>query len=268
MEDNTMVTDLDGVTKRYETWGVYDERLPKNEDLMREPPDEEFIKWMNVVQLEPIGMGEHDTQGFFIIFGRKRLKALRILSERQEVERLIDVCIFEHISYEDADILILLENNHRSSNELADYQILYQYLTSDPNPNYSVIGKKLGMTAGTVRALDNKWAPVPQWAIEAVLVGNMSKTTAVDVGKIKDKKTQKKLKKILDEEGTLPGSKVKEQKRAIQSDMLVEMDAKLFGGKTKVKEFFPRSDLENILKLLETKTKAEVTAYIESLLAS
>jgi hypothetical protein len=246
-----------------EVWGVYDNRLPDNVQITRTPPDDAFLESINEVQLQPIGIGIVDDQ-IQLLFGRKRLLALRMLSEKQEVERSIRVNIFYGLSSSDSYIISLLENNQRSSNEISDYESVRYFLHE--GLNYKEIAKATGMTVGTIKALDRKWADVPQWAVQGCLDGKIAPSTAIEVGRV-GTDVQKTLKKEYNKEGKLSGTRVKEEKRFIQQEQLATMSDSL-GLNVTVRDFYSRAELKDVLKIVKSQSKAKAVEYIQSLLNS
>lgn len=252
---------VDNIRKKTEVWFVMDERLPTNDKIVRTPPDDDFLNSIAEVQLQPIGICFNDQEGWKLGFGRKRILAIRKLYDEGTHDGMIDVTIFYGLSPSDAEILSLIENNHRSVNEIGDYSVISNMLKQ--GMDYKQIAHSIGIPLGTVKAIDRKWANVPKWAVDACLDGEIAPSTALEIGKVKPD-TQKVLKKELNDEGKLSAKRVKDEKKAIQNDTLVAMSPGLGFSQ---RDFYSRAELEEVRKILASGTKAKALEYIDSLLA-
>jgi ParB-like chromosome segregation protein Spo0J len=256
---NEFVTDI---------WECNDERLPKTEDIMREPPESSFV--MDIVdhgQLQPILMCHNDTDGWFLAFGRRRLLAIRQAFENNLMDGKIYVRVGEGLTRNDGHTFALVENAQRSANPISDYLAIRGLLFSKEVTSYKQIADRLHVSVSYVKQADEKYAHVPTWALEGVIAGTVAQGVAIEIGKLSPPK-QKEAKAILKEKGKITGGAVRDMRRVILQDTVSQV-TNLTGFETKsdgLRQFFNRDELESIQSLLaEGKTAAAKKALKELL---
>jgi ParB-like chromosome segregation protein Spo0J len=235
-----------------DVWHCNDPRLPKTEDIMREPPESSFV--MDIVdhgQLQPIMMCHNDADGWFLAFGRRRLLAIRQAFENSLVDGNVYVRIGEGLSKNDGNTFALVENAQRSGNPISDYLAIREMLFSKEFKSYEEIAQALHVSKAYVKNADEKYAHVPQWALEGVVAGNVAQGVAIAIGKLSVPK-QKEAKALLKKEGKITGGMIKDMRRAILQDTTSQVTA-LAGFDTKsdgLRQFFNRDELLPIQELL------------------
>jgi ParB-like chromosome segregation protein Spo0J len=254
----------------------YDDRLPKNEDLMRVPPEASFIS--DIIehgQLQPILMCHNDTDGWFIGFGRRRLMAIRAAYEMVDDagqhlhDGMVLVRIGEGLTKNDAAIFSLTENAQREANPISDYLAIRQLLFSKEVTSYEQIAQMLHMTKAYVKTADEKFARVPTWALEGVLNGTIALSTAIGIGKFQAPR-QKEVKKIFKDKGKITGGDLVDIRRAMQADSTAQVTS-LPGTAAQapdgLRQYFNRDELLEIKGLLENGAYVPAKKILAALLA-
>jgi len=235
-----------------ETWVLDDDRLPESKDVKRTPPDDAFMESIKEVQLEPVGIGYNKTDGYFLMFGRRRLLALRDLFERGEVKNEIDIRIFQDITKGDAARFTLIENAQRSNNPISDAIVIDNILKSDPNTTYKTVAESIGKSVTYVKKIYEKYGGCPKWTLTAILDGKMAISTAFALGKL-GKDTQAELKKQFNKNGKLTGAEVHDSRRAMQVASYAELIPQSMYNMDVKRNEFTRAELEQIRSLEELK---------------
>ena len=235
-----------------ETWALDDDRLPESKDVKRTPPDDAFMESIKEVQLEPVGIGYNKTDGYFLMFGRMRLLALRDLFERGEVKNEIDVRIFNNISDGDAARYALIENAQRSDNPISDAIAIDNILKSDPSATYKTIAESIGKPVTYVKKTYEKYGKCLEWTLTAILEGKMAISTAFALGKL-GKDTQEQLKKQFKKNGKLTGAEVHDSRRAMQVASYAELIPQSMYNMDVKRNEFTRAELEQVRSLEELK---------------
>lgn len=246
-------------------WQLNDPRLPTNDLITRVVPEADFIASMAEGQLHPITMGCTPEGEWRLIAGRRRLLAKRILAEANG-DNTIWVAVVEGVSHVEMDSLALQENAHRSSNPISDYLAIREILQTDRNATYKTIAAQIHATAAYVKCADLKFAEVPKWALEAVLDSKMAETTAIAVGKL-NKVRQKEAQQIIKETGKLPMSAIKTMKRAVQNSATASMMSLPGVQSTNKRQFFARTELEELSVLLEKSAYSNAKKLLAGLLS-
>ena len=251
-----------------DVWDCIDPRLPKTEDIMREPPESSFV--MDIVehgQLQPIMMCHNDTDSWFLAFGRRRLLAIRQAFENNLGDGKVFVRIGEGLSKNDGNTFALVENSQRSGNPISDYLAIREMLFSKEFHSYEDIAKVLHVSKAYVKQADEKYAHVPSWALEGVIAGSVAQGVAIQIGKLSPVR-QKEAKALLKKDGKITGGTIQNMRRAILADTTSKVTS-LVGFDTKTngkREFFNRDELIGIQELLASgKTGAAKKALKELL---
>ena len=173
----------------YENWHPNDDRLPV--EVNRAIPDFEFVK--TVVEFgvtTPILMGFNQTEGWFLVDGRKRLLASRILLDNGK-DITVPVRVVE-MTKEQGYYLTLIQNGQSSDNPMADYAAIQNILAVDKSSSINTIAKAIGKSSSEVKRIVDDYSGMPQWTIDAVLVNKIAEGIAIKVSRMKspnDKKT-------------------------------------------------------------------------------
>ena len=235
-----------------ETWALNDDRLPASTDIKRTPPDDAFMESIKEIQLEPIGIGQNNADEYFLMFGRKRLLALRDLYKRGMVENEVDVRIFYDISKGDAARYALIENAQRSDNPISDAIAIDDILKSDPNATYKTIAESIGKSVTYIKKTYEKYGGCPKWTLVAILDGKMAISTAFALGK-RGKDTQAELKKQFKKTGKLTGADVNAARRVAQTASYAQLMSKSMYEMDVKRNEFTRAELEQINSLEQLK---------------
>jgi len=251
-----------------DVWDCIDPRLPKTEDIMREPPESSFV--MNIVehgQLQPIMMCHNDTDGWFLAFGRRRLLAIRQAFENQLHDGKVYVRIGEGLSKNDGNTFALVENAQRSGNPISDYLAIREMLFSKEFKSYEEIAKVLNVSKAYVKQADEKYAHVPQWALEAVIEGIVAQGVAIQIGKLSTPK-QKEAKALLKKDGKITGGTIANMRRVILQDTTskVTVMAGFDTASNGKRQFFNRDELIEIQELLAGGKTAAAKKALKELL--
>lgn len=202
-------------------WKPFDERLPKKVD--REPPTNAFIESIRDIQLQPIGVGWNEKEGYFLMYGRKRLLAVRTLAENPEYKDIkIRVELFKGITKADALQYTVIENQHRSGNELTDYLSIKKMLRTPTLGTYDLIAEQLGLSVSIIRAIDQKYSNIPEWAIKAAVKGSIALGTAKKIGALKPD-TQEKVHEEFKKNGELTFNQVAQTQKAVYTNIMPEL---------------------------------------------
>ena len=196
-----------------EYWDFDDKRFPLTVD--REPPSKAFCDSMKERQLQPIGMGHNKTDGWFILWGRKRLLAC------QANKQPVMVIPIKNVSPEDAAKYSAYENMQRSGNPISDF-IAIKTLLAKPGATYETVAKSLGIPVTKVKVLEKDWHKVPDWILKEVQEGNIAPSTAKKLGSAKPS-IVKKLQKGYDPEVGITMSMVEQTTNVTLAELMPEM---------------------------------------------
>jgi hypothetical protein len=248
--------------KETKNWALDDSRLPTNENLKRTPPDEAFLESIKEVQLQPIGMGHKEDGTWTLMFGRKRLLALRMLYERGEGKNCIWVSIFEPVTQDQISYFTLQENNFRSPNPISDALAIIEIMERDHNITPSELGNKIGMTATEVKKTYNEFGMYPKWILTGFLEGTIALSTGrkfIHLGK----DVQASLKKKFNKEKKLTGTMVDEARRIMQTAQYVSIvPADVFNVNGFQRLSFARTELEPLLNLDPEQCKMKLQTLL------
>lgn len=238
-----------------ELWDPFDPRLPRDKDILREPPSPGFCESMLEDQINPITVGYNEKEGHFILAGRKRLLAQRINASTYD-DIKIKVIVLEGKTKKDIPLYSFTENHQRSDNEMTDYEAI-SALLKNRGTTYEDVAEQLCTTVASVKAIEKKWSNVPKWAIRAVVKGEMSKTAARKIG-AKGTDTQKVLEKTFKESGSLTVDEVDATERVYLADLMPQLIAE----PPKVIAVTLLDELENLVRSGSNKAALD---YIKSL---
>ena len=252
-----------------EWWDCDDPRLPLTKDIHRTNPDMEFVATMREGQWQPI-MVRHDSnmEQWYMSFGRKRLLACRILKEDSITSGKVWVRIEEGTA-QDAARDTLIENAQRSSNEIGDYLAIRHILMTDATATYESIGKSIGKVKGYVKHLDETYARVPGWALDATLAGDIkSYSVTVAIGKL-NKEQQATCKTELETNKKLPLKFIQDLNRFVKTQAAAAMfnTIKDQGNIPVGREFFNRNDMQALYTLMTNKKYNEALSLLDEYLA-
>jgi ParB-like chromosome segregation protein Spo0J len=256
-------------------WHCDDPRLPKNEDIMREPPESSFVN--DIIengQLQPILMCHNEQDGWFLAFGRRRLLAIRqaFAIKNDKGQPMHDGNVFvrigEGIQRNDGYIFALVENAQRNSNPISDYLAIRELLLMPGSKTFKEIATLMHVSVSYVKEADRKLCKVPTWALEGALNDTIKLSTAIGIGKFSTTK-QKEVKKLYTEKGKITGGDVKEIHRAIKNDMVAQIST-LTGMTTSIddnfRQYFNRDELLAIQVLLNEGKTVQAKKSLASLL--
>jgi ParB-like chromosome segregation protein Spo0J len=253
-----------------EKWQSDDERFPQGKDLIRTPPESEFVESIKEYgQLDAVMVGHNEKDGWFLIDGAKRLLAIRVLAELDPVVYgNVVVMIGEGITEGDGKTYSLLKNAQRSDNEFNAYAIIKHILKSDKQSTYKSIAETIHKPSGYVKKIAIRYAKVPDWALAAALDGKIAKATALKVGSF-TKGIQSECKKEFDASGKLTEKSASNKRRAIQKDMVMKMSPAMgFAQPTSKRQpFYPVKILDDLRVLLAEGKYPQAKKILEDLLS-
>lgn len=232
----------------YDLWDSSDKRLPSL--VEREPPSKAFCDSIKDIQLDPIGVGYNKKEGWFLIYGRKRLLACRHNKQKVKVQ------IFEGATKNDIAVLSHYENNHRSRNEVTDY-LSIRDLLKKPGNNYDIVANMLYISMATVKATEKKFHKVPDWVFPGIFDGSISISTAKKIGNAKAS-IQKKLEKLYAKEKRITFNEVAETTKVTFAELMP----------TLIKEppkVFSISSLNHLEELIQQEKYDEALKYIKEI---
>jgi hypothetical protein len=249
-----------------ELWHCNDERLPKNNEIQRTPPDKQFLDTLHDAndQLQPILVGCDFSGAWFLAFGRRRLLAIRHHFETGDGSGYIRVLVVKELSRDDAATIALIENAQRAINGVADYAAIRHLLMQALN--YGDIAKKIGKPKSYVATIDKKYSRVPQWALRATLDGKMAETTALQIGGFASKE-QEECRTKFEKDGKLSNEEANKVRRFIRQEMVVAMSPGLGFSQQYQTMVYPRADIEMIASLLTKQDYVGASNYVTTLLA-
>lgn len=245
---------------KIELWDPWDKRLP--EAVVREAPSLAFIEGMAEDQWSAIGVGHNREEGWFLMYGRKRLLAKRAIAadpEKYTIEQsAIKVEIFEGITKAEALKATVIENAHRSNNEVTTWQAIKEKMKEKDFASYEKVAEFFGLTIGQVKSYENKWHKVPDWAVQGVVDGGMSVSTARMIGH-SPMSVQKELKKSYKKDEGLTMAQVQETKHVTMKDFMPAAMIK------EPPRFVPMAEINKLLWVVENRPKKDVIDFIHSL---
>jgi ParB/RepB/Spo0J family partition protein len=163
--------------------------LPANELLISPTPSREFIQdIMDRGQLQPIHLNRVGHGKYYVIAGRRRIKAFRELAKIQPDEprwKVINALVVD-VSDEAAILGASAENNRRSINVLTDLQALDYLLSKNPSMTIPNLAKFSGMSQGTVKSRLKLKSLMPE-LLQGFIDGNMTSQTAEAASKLPSK---------------------------------------------------------------------------------
>lgn len=253
----------DTTNAKYEIWKCDDPRLPVSENIKRTPPESAFLDSMvDPGQMMPIGMAHFRDDNWDLIFGRKRLLAIRKLMEDGRLHGEIKVLIFENVEPQDIPALSMIENKQRSDNPLSEYMAIRAMLLQ--GFDYKAIAKAVGISVSSVKAADHKFATVPQWALEYSLNGMIAQGTAIEIGKCSTPKQSELLKQFADQGGKLTIEDVKQARRFIQNTATAQIMANNMS--TQPRSFYSREELLPVMEFLNDGKIEDAKDMLDTLL--
>ena len=176
--------------------------LPPNDELLSPEPTRDFVQDIEARgQMEPIHLNKQEDGSLFVVAGRRRIKAFRILAKAKP-EKYQTINAFVHsVEPGIAMMAVSAHNNKRSDNALSDLQALEYAYKMKPDASKAEISALTGIPIPRIdRRL--KLRKLPSEILEAFVDGKMTTTTAEKVSTMGDD-AQKKLKKILKENDKL-----------------------------------------------------------------
>ena len=154
--------------------------LPPNEELISPAPAREFVQDIYIRgQLQPIHLSKVSKGSYFVISGRRRIKAFRELQKMEPDNgkwKVMEALVVD--AKDEASILAAsASNNRRSDNVLTDLQALDYLLAKNPSISIPDMAKFSGMSQGTVksRLRLKKLDPI---LLQALIDGHMTAQTA------------------------------------------------------------------------------------------
>lgn len=239
-------------------WHCEDPRLPSNADMQRIPPDAAFLNDVAIHNvLQPIMMG-FDDKGepggageWFLVFGRKRLMAVRQLYKEERTDGYIWVREAV-VDPDNAHYLSMIENAQRSKNPISDYADIKHILTTDPSASYKSIAQAVGVPASYVKNLDQMYAKVPDWALKGALDDKIAESVLKELSRA-SKDQQKKAKEYYDEKENLPMSVLDGLKRLQKNEFSAQFAGSLVGNSVVTsasRVFIPRQEVQDVLDIL------------------
>ena len=247
-----------------EVWDCNDVRLPSNLEMNREMPDPGFITSLeNFGQLNPIIVAhEGAASGIYtLVAGRARLMGIRDIAARHG-DSDVFVRIVDGLSKDDQAGITLIENAQRAVNPVADFLALKSLLVQ--GATYSTVSKRIGMSISYVRKLDQDFAGMPDWALQAIKDEGMTVTTAKALNKLSDKaKNECRLEMQDSPKHKLTMSMVQAKHRLIQDTATAQMIS--LPGTGDLRRVFTRDELEYVLVLIKSDI-AKATEYVTGLL--
>lgn len=264
-----MITDLSKAPIK--TWKCNDPRLPPDENVFRTPPDKKFLDSIaRHGQLQAILMGHNDTDGWFLVFGRKRLLAIRQLLEDGKGDGDVSVKIAEGITLNEGIEISIAENRERSDNPISDYLAIKEVRATNKFATPKEIADSVNQTEAFVKNVEKNYATVPQWALDAALDGEIAPTTAIKVGKL-DANLQVKCEVILKTEKKLTATAVDDLNKFTKVEMYAKLQPQLdlsdgSDSNPDGQAFFPRSDLIQVSNLVNDGKIDEAKELLKNLL--
>lgn len=193
--------------------------LPSNEDLLSPEPTREFVQDIEFRgQMEPIHVNKQDDGTLFVIAGRRRIKAFRILAEAKP-EKYETINAFVHtVSPAVAMMAVSAHNNKRSENALSDLQALEYAYNLKPNASKAEISVMTGIPIPRIsRRL--KLRQLPEKLLEAFVEGKMTTGTAEKVSTMGDK-AKEKLTKVFEKNDKITAADTVEvQREQVQNNV-------------------------------------------------
>jgi hypothetical protein len=241
-------------------WSIDDPRLPAK--IYRGTPDAAFLEDMRThPQRQPVVCVQCYEDGlWYFPIGNKRLLTLRLLNEEKPGEYgQIWVAWTVGLSKVEIQELTLLDNINRSANPITDYMAV-RTLLGEQKPDgqlmsYRDIADHLSLPISRIKEMDQKFAYVPEWALNAILDDKCTVGTAIAIGRLSTA-NQDKCKEIFYKKNKIVSSDVDALRHAAKVDMTAST-IQLAGLNTaQPKEFYARDEIENLLTLFVQCEKA------------
>jgi ParB/RepB/Spo0J family partition protein len=188
--------------------------LPASELLLSPDPGREFVQDILVRgQITPIQVTKNPEGTYFVISGRRRIKAFRELAKSFPADssfHSIKALVLD-VEDESAILAASADNNRRSQNVLTDLAAIEYCLKKDPNMPIVTIAKLTGMSQGTVKSR-LKLKKLDPILLTAVSDGKMT-TQAAEKAATLPQKFQNKLIGTLAKDGFVSMDEVQESQR-------------------------------------------------------
>lgn len=243
-------------TYNVEMFFCHDDRLPENgsDGMVRQPPTAEFLDDVAIHGiLQPICWGYNTKEKWQgIIFGRKRLMAVRKLYDDGRHSGNIPVRVIDEVDPWDVPVISMVENAHRTKNELGAYKDIQDILLRDNTQTFDTIARMIGMPTKYVKDIDRKYCRIPKWALKAALDDKITTAVALEVGRLGEKQKMEALASFQAKE-KLPMSAVddlKRAKKAFQATIMSSMFPAMPIAQPK-REYIPRHEIERLLNIAE-----------------
>jgi ParB/RepB/Spo0J family partition protein len=240
-----------------EVWANDDPRFPADEQMMRVPPEKQFLESVRKHGIiQPICMGLLPTGEWVMAFGRKRLMAARQVGVDVRVQ-------WAEMDEDEVNVLCLVENAQRAGNPISDYVAIKTLLFK--NRTYKEIAEMIGKPITYVKTADKTYANVPQWSITAALEGKMALTVVESIGKL-SKSQQEEAHQIFQTKGALAASAIDQMKRFQVQAFSIQMAQPIAGAVQQKKPFVSRNEVQKAYDLLIGGNKKQGLALLEKIL--
>ena len=152
--------------------------LPSDKELSRrvDPNDEIIASMRKNGQDEPIKIAQIEGGSYYLVGGRRRIKAARRLGWTQIR------AVVREMPLAEAEIARALDNQFRSNNRLTDLEVIRDFLGRWPDAGIKTITAYTGLKAGTVKRL-LAIAKLPPEFHDAVVEGFLTETTLEEISK-------------------------------------------------------------------------------------
>jgi ParB/RepB/Spo0J family partition protein len=172
--------------------------LPSNDELLSPAPSREFVQDIYLRKLlEPIEVSKISKSNYFVIAGRRRIKAFRILAETFPSDpywQSIDAIVNE-VTDESAILAMSAVNNRRTDNPLTDLEAINYVLKVNPSATIEQIATATGMPQGRVKKRLGLKKLVPE-LFDAFVAGRMTSNVADAASKLPSEYQNKLLPKL------------------------------------------------------------------------
>jgi len=243
--------------------------FPVNKDLVGPPPDQKLIDSIGTKgQLQQVGLLLHNKKYYFA-WGKRRLKAIRILKEAGKASGEVRVAVVQGISPDQIAVLTLIENSVRSANEIDTYlnlvELLKHYKGGDLSQAYKDIRVLTGHTKNEIIAIEKRWCKVPLWVLNAVRDDKITAATAKEIGRVSP--DQQLLCKEQLKTGKLTTAFVQDLHRLTQTQVYATVIAGMPGVFQKQpRQRFVRQELELVWNYLNQNMYVEAHQALEELM--
>jgi len=185
--------------------------LPPNDELTAPPPAGSFV--MDVMDNgvhTPIKVIRGDGGYKKVVDGRRRLMAARLCVEKGSTshDRILAI-VYDDIPGILQYLIQESSNIQRSNNLLSTIEAVRELLLE--LMDYKVVAERLHVPVSYVKDIDSKYGLLDAYFIRAIGEGNLAPGVAIDLAKHLKKfpGNKKKLVKILDDEGKITGTDIK-----------------------------------------------------------